>query len=209
MPHETPIEWADYASNAIFAVHKTTKKRGWFCIKVNGDCKFCYSEDLNMTPGPRGGTGLHFSEAELDKVDIVLSENELEAIRTLNRSGRIKSKNGLDRPTCFMLDMSDIGGNWVPKHYRDLIFDACESNTNIYWMFLTKRPEPCATACTNAGLGRNRLSTSGSVLAPAARTMSMRCCRHYSRPMRLAYSGAMNPYSVPSMRLDIYRGSAS
>lgn len=133
MPQKTNIEWTDYSSNPIYAVHKKTGKRGWFCEKISPGCGHCYACQLNRG---RFGNGLDFVPMNADKIDFVLNEKELFDIIRLN--DRLAKRN--ERAKLFPFDMTDLFLSHHPDEYIDKFFAVAALCPNIDFQVLTKRP---------------------------------------------------------------------
>lgn len=133
MPQKSPIEWTDYSSNPLFAVRKSDGKRGWHCEKPSPGCDGCYAEEINR----RFGTGLPFDRASRDQIEIVVSQTELEAVRSLDER---LGKRG-ERQRIFIHDMTDVFGQFVTDVQLDQLFDCYEGLKSLTVQILTKRPQ--------------------------------------------------------------------
>lgn len=125
MAQQTGIEWTDMSSNPIRAVRKSDGKRGHACVHASPGCLHCYSERWN---GWRG-TGLKFNAPALKQVDIILDYKEL------TRMCRIPAGK-----KCFVCDMTDLFGPFVPDKYIIEVFRAMSTNAGAVYQVLTKRP---------------------------------------------------------------------
>jgi protein gp37 len=136
MPGKTKIEWADYSSNPLRA-ENVDEKGGHACVKISEGCANCWASGFNK----RLGTGLAYTLPNLKKVDVFLSERELEAMRRFNPKPRAGFKNGRERAVVFPCDMTDLFGDWVRSEWIEQIFDAMRECARVDWFVLTKRPE--------------------------------------------------------------------
>lgn len=128
MPNLTKIEWTDYTSNGVTAVHKVTGKRGWFCDKPDkdGGCPHCYAEGINL----RWGNGLKFDKANRDLVEFVIRQNEQRDLLKLN-----EKKPG---SKVFIGDMFDLFQPSIPFQTVHELFDDYDKCSGLNLQFLTK-----------------------------------------------------------------------
>lgn len=138
MPAKTKIEWADYISNPIKAMHG--EKRGHACIKVSEGCAHCWASTFNV----RLGTGLPYTLANMQSsvVEMFLDETEMDRIRKFKPrlpKGQSTYKNGRSRPVAFPCDMTDLFGAWASVEWIDRIFQAMWMCQDVDWLVLTKR----------------------------------------------------------------------
>jgi hypothetical protein len=71
--NKTPIEWTDLTANPLRARNRRTGKRGHHCEKISQGCAHCYAAQWQ---GFRG-TGLDFTRANRDQVELLLDEKLL------------------------------------------------------------------------------------------------------------------------------------
>lgn len=149
MPIKTKIEWADYISNPLKAIHEagpypmngghTVTKRGHACVRISEGCAHCWASNFNI----RLGTGLGYTQPNMDKVQVFLDEAELKRMRTfvprMPKSGSFK--NGRERAVIFPCDMTDLFGEWVKEEWIDRIFFAMHITPHVDWFVLTKRTD--------------------------------------------------------------------
>lgn len=134
MPTKTKIEWADYVTNPVRAMLHDLKE-GYACVKISEGCAHCWASSMNV----RLGTGLGYTLSNLAKVNVYVSQKELEAIRTFRPKGPFK--NGRDRALVFACDMTDFFGEWMNDTDIGAVFNALVSREDVDFVILTKRPE--------------------------------------------------------------------
>ena len=126
--NKTAIEWTDYTSNPLRARNIETGKPGHFCEKVSPGCAHCYASTWNEK---RYGTGLAFLPANRDKVEFYLNLAELAEWQKPKYAGS----------RCFVVDMTDLFGEWISDEWLDLIFMAMAQSPHMTFQVLTKRAE--------------------------------------------------------------------
>lgn len=125
----TPIEWTDYSANPL-KYRFPDGRVGWACEKLSPGCKFCYAEKLSTRYGGRRRAG-EWNAATMATLTPFLDEAELRKMLT-HQPARGKR--------CFIGDMTDIFGEWVPDDLLDRLFsDVLERRTDVVWQILTKR----------------------------------------------------------------------
>jgi protein gp37 len=146
VPQKTGIEWTDYSSNPFRARDRATGKTGHHCEKCSPGCANCYSEVLDG----RFGIGRPYTQRETPNVEFYLAEKEIDAIIRHRKSGR-----------CFVGDMTDLFGPWVPDEMLDDLFAAFHLNIGpdrlrgpLEFQILTKRPERMAAYIGTPGRGQ-------------------------------------------------------
>jgi protein gp37 len=120
----TAIEWTDYPWNPVRARDRITGKPGWHCDHASDGCRNCYAETINNLRG----TGLAYTHQNLDRVEVFLSDEWLNA-RTPRRSSKI-----------FMCDITDLFADFVVDAWLDRIFAVVEAHPRHVFQVLTKRP---------------------------------------------------------------------
>lgn len=124
----SPIEWTHYTANPLRyrdpegnVVHA--------CIHKSTGCLHCYAETLS---GRWGRAGKKFTAENMKSLTPFLDENELKRMLTLKAaSGRM----------CFIGDMTDIFGEWVPFELLDKLFAVFALRPDVIWQVLTKRAD--------------------------------------------------------------------
>ena len=126
--NKTPIEWTDFTANPLRyrdpdgnVVHA--------CIHKSGGCLHCYAEAL----APRyGRKGLPFTAENMKRLTAFLDENELK---------RMLAYRPAAGKMCFVGDMTDIFGEWVPDELLDRLFAVFILRRDVTWQILTKRAD--------------------------------------------------------------------
>lgn len=131
MPNKTPIEYADYTSNPIYARHRETGKRGWFCVHASEGCRRCYAEALNK----RWGNGLAFIGSNSFNAVFGVSLKELDALAALD--ARLVKKG--EAAVVFVGDMLDIFYPGVSDALLDQVFGYLDALKALTVLVLTKR----------------------------------------------------------------------
>ena len=125
---KSPIEWTDFTANPIRyrdpdgnVVHA--------CIHKSGGCLHCYAEVL---AGRWGRAGKKFTAENMKRLTPFLDDKELHQMLTHKpASGK----------RCFVGDMTDIFGEWVPFELLDKLFAVFALRPDVTFQVLTKRPE--------------------------------------------------------------------
>lgn len=138
--HRTTIEWADYAVNPIRARNRATGRMGWACTRVSDGCSNCYAEAMNV----RCGTGLRFSAQSERLVEWVLDLGVLRHMLRF-RPKRPFKRVGVERPVCFVGDMTDLFHRRVPQKWLYMLWAVFAARQDVDWVILTKRPDRLAT----------------------------------------------------------------
>jgi protein gp37 len=124
MPNKTPIEWADYSSNPIYAVATATGKRGWHCVGMGTECAHCYAQALNR----RVGTGLPFTTEAGAQITWRLNTTELAAYQRLPAGAMV-----------FVADMIDLFQAGIPAADLRELGAALRAAPHVRFLVLTKR----------------------------------------------------------------------
>lgn len=124
----TNIEWTHFTSNPL----RYLDPEGHIihaCIHASEECIHCYSEAI----APRyGRSGRAFTAENMKRLTPFLDEKELHHILTYKpASGKM----------CFMFDMTDIFGEWVPNALIDRMFAVFALRPDVTFQVLTKRAE--------------------------------------------------------------------
>lgn len=126
--NRTPIEWTNFTANPLQyrdpdgnVVHA--------CIHKSAGCLHCYAESL----APRyGRKGRPFTAENMKRLTPFLNEKELHSMLTHKpAAGKM----------CFVGDMTDLFGEWVPFELLDQLFAVFALRPDVTWQILTKRPE--------------------------------------------------------------------
>jgi protein gp37 len=127
------IEWTDCTLNPIRARRKDSGKVGWHCEKVSPACTNCYASTLNQRNLPHCGTGLDYTRASRDQVEIFLDLDVLRQPLQWKKPRRI-----------FVCSMTDLFGDFVPD---DMIGEVWRLMANLQrhtYHVLTKRADRLA-----------------------------------------------------------------
>lgn len=121
------IEWTDFTANPL----KYRTKDGavvWACIHKSGGCINCYAEAL----AHRYRRGEAFTAPNMEGLTPFMDEKELRQMLTYKPAAGQR---------CFVGDMTDLFGEWVPFELLDRLFAVFAFRSDITWQVLTKRPE--------------------------------------------------------------------
>lgn len=127
---KTNISWTDESSNPIRFRRKDNGQMGWQCVKVNGRCKNCYAETMNLSKRISYGTKLPYTVQNMELVEPVLIEKELH---------RLETSKALSGKKVFIEDMSDLFGSFIPYSMLDRLFEVFEKRQDVTFQLLTKR----------------------------------------------------------------------
>lgn len=125
--NRTKIEWTDFTANPI-RYRDAYQRSVWACIKASEGCQHCYAESLARRYQAR-----EFTAKAMEGVTPFVDEKELKAMLSPTRLPA-GSK-------CFVGDMTDVFGEWVPFEYLDRLFAVFALRSDVVFQVLTKRPE--------------------------------------------------------------------
>lgn len=124
---KTSISWTHFSSNPL-KYRAADGKVVWGCVHASEGCRFCYSEAI-AHHYKKGGP---FTAEVMRGLTPFLDEKELHSMLTYKpASGKM----------CFVGDMTDIFGPWVPDELLDKLFAIFALRPDVTWQLLTKRPE--------------------------------------------------------------------
>ena len=135
----TAIEWTatvnpdgtttpGYSANPLKYRRKSDGKVVWACVKTSPGCSACYAEAIAL----RYDRGALFNAANMEELEPFLDEAELRKMLTYKpASGK----------RCFVGDMTDLFGPWVPDEILDRLFAVFACRRDVLWQVLTKRAE--------------------------------------------------------------------
>lgn len=125
--NKTGIEWTNFSANPL--KYRTVDGTVvWGCVHTSEGCRHCYSEAL----AHRYGRGGPFTAETMKGLTPFLDEKELRSMLTYKpASGKM----------CFVGDMTDLFGEWVPFELLDKLFAVFALRQDVTWQILTKRPE--------------------------------------------------------------------
>jgi protein gp37 len=124
---KTGIEWTDFTANPI-KYRDAAGNIVWGCVKTSPGCTHCYAEAL----ANRYGRGGPFKQSVMDGLTPFLDEKELHKMLTYKPASGAR---------CFIGDMTDIFGEWVPDEMLDRLFAVLAMRKDVTWQVLTKRAE--------------------------------------------------------------------
>jgi protein gp37 len=156
----TGIEWCDLSANPLKYRDKRTGEVVWGCVKKSPGCAHCYAEQLAKRYG-RGGA---FTKAEMEHLDPFLDEAELRKMLTAKTVGGV----AVSGSRCFVGDMTDVFGEWVPDALLDRLFAVFALRPDVTWQVLTKRADRMAAYLDKNWMSNGGWSRCGVVAA--------RCC---------------------------------
>lgn len=164
----TPIEWTDFSSNPL-QYRDASGRVVWACVKKSSGCANCYSEAI----AERFDRGGPFTNATMAKLTPFLDAKELSHILTA------KTVDGKEvaGSRCFLGDMTDVFGEWVPDAILDQLFAAIAMRRDLTFQILTKRPDRMAAYFTTTNRRRliaEQVMPLSNMLATAARSHTAR-----------------------------------
>ena len=125
--NKTSIQWTDFSANPL-QYRDADGNAVWACIHKSTGCIHCYAEAL----AKRYGRGKPFTAPNIEGLTPFLNEKELHHMLTYKpASGK----------RCFVGDMTDIFGEWVPFELLDKLFAVFALRPDVTFQILTKRPE--------------------------------------------------------------------
>jgi protein gp37 len=108
----------------------------WACVKKSSGCANCYAEAIALR-FERGGP---FTRATMEGLTPFLDEKELRHILT----AKTIDKRPVAGSRCFLGDMTDVFGEWVPDALLDRLFAAIALRPDVTFQVLTKRADRMA-----------------------------------------------------------------
>lgn len=127
----TSIEWCDFSANPL-KYRDASGRVVWACVHASPGCQHCYAETL----AKRYSKGGPFNVPTTAKVAPFLDELELRRMLTYKpASGR----------RCFVGDMTDLFGEWVPDLLIAGLWEVFERRSDVTWQVLTKRAQRLAS----------------------------------------------------------------
>lgn len=138
--NKTSIEWTHYSASPIRYRDLATGKDVWACVKCSPGCSNCYAEAIGL----RFRRALPFTVQNIRKVEPYFCEK---TARELLRSKRMSGKR------CFIGDMTDVFGPWVPFDLIDKMFAVFALRPDVTFQVLTKRPERMAEYASHFARG--------------------------------------------------------
>jgi len=124
----SPIEWTDYTSNPL-RYRDPDGNIVHACIHKSGGCLHCYAEVMSKRWGRKG---LPFTAENMKPLTPFLDEKELHHMLTYKPAAGKR---------CFVGDMTDIFGEWVPDELLWELFSVFALRSDVTWQVLTKRAD--------------------------------------------------------------------
>jgi protein gp37 len=129
--NKTDIEWTDLSANPLKYRRKSDGKTVWACVKTSPGCKACYAEAIAL----RFDRGRLFNAKNMEELEPFLDEAELRKMLTAKTVGGVPVAGSC----CFVGDMTDLLGEWVPDDFLDALFAVLAVRSDVTWQVLTKR----------------------------------------------------------------------
>src|SRR5262249_34461457 len=98
---------------------------------ISPGCAHCYSEALAL----RYDRGKLFNAANMEELEPFLDDDELRKMLTAKTVGGRQVSGS----RCFVGDMTDLFGEWVPDQLLDKLFAVFALRRDVTWQVLTKR----------------------------------------------------------------------
>jgi protein gp37 len=139
----TSIEWTTFSANPL-KYRDASGKKVWGCVHHSPGCVNCYAESL----AKRYGNGGPFNAQTMRGLTPFLDDDELHKMLTAKE---IKN-TPVSGSKCFVGDMTDIFGEWVPDALLDRLFAAFALRSDVTWQVLTKRADRMFRYFTTRGV---------------------------------------------------------
>lgn len=153
--NRTGIEWTDFSANPL-KYQDAEGRTVWGCVHVSEGCRNCYSEAL----AKRYARGGPFTATTMARLEPFLDGFEL---RHMVTAKRVAGKD-VAGSRCFVGDMTDVFGEWVPDELLDKLFAAFALRPDVTFQVLTKRAERM-TGYLSAPGRRSEIAEAASILA--------------------------------------------
>jgi len=131
--NRSAIGWTDLTSNPI-RYRDPAGHVVWGCERTSPGCAHCYAAALAKRYGRGAGA---FTAEEMATYTPFLDEKEVHRILTAT----VVSGQRVSGSRCFIGDMTDIFGEWVPDELLDRLFTAMALRMDVTFQVLTKRPD--------------------------------------------------------------------
>jgi protein gp37 len=125
--NKTSIEWTDFSANPL-KLRDLSGRVVWGCVHASPGCVNCYAETLAR----RYRRGEAFTAQNMNGLTPFLSEDELRRMLTYKPAAGKR---------CFVGDMTDVFGEWVPDALLDQMFAVFAIRSDVAWQVLTKRSD--------------------------------------------------------------------
>jgi protein gp37 len=131
--NRTSIEWTTFTANPL-KYRDASGRVVWACVHASDGCRHCYSEAL----AHRYRRGEAFTAQAMKGLTPFLDDAELKHMAKAARIGGLPVAGS----RCFVGDMTDIFGDWVPDELLNRLFsEVLERRADVTWQLLTKRAE--------------------------------------------------------------------
>lgn len=131
----TDIEWTDLSANPL-KYRRPDGSTAWACVKVSPGCANCYSEAI----GKRYNRAHKFNTTQMKDLTPFMDPKELREMLTRQTCQGLQ----VDGSRCFVGDMTDLFGPWVPFELLDQLFAVMALRSQVTFQILTKRMERAA-----------------------------------------------------------------
>lgn len=131
----TAIGWTDLSANPL-KYRRPDGKVVWACVKCSPECANCYAESVGL----RWRRAETFNAPNMRGLQPFMDPDELREIIRRKRCGGLQ----VDGARCFVGDMTDLFGDWVPFGLLDHLFAAMALRPQVTFQLLTKRPDRMA-----------------------------------------------------------------
>lgn len=128
----TSIEWTTFSANPL-KYRNAAGEKVWGCVHHSPGCINCYSETL----AKRYWRGGPFNAQTMQGLTPFLDDAELHKMLTAKTIKGVPVSGS----RCFVGDMTDIFGEWVPDALLDRLFAAFALRADVTWQILTKRAD--------------------------------------------------------------------
>lgn len=129
--NKTAIQWTNFSANPLKYRRKCDGKTVRECVKTSPGCAHCYAESIGL----RWKAGKLFTAANMEEVEPFVDDAELRHMVNAQKVGGRKVAGSM----CFVDDMTDLFGDWVPDELIDRQFAAFALRGDVTWQVLTKR----------------------------------------------------------------------
>lgn len=123
--NKTSIEWTDFTSNPL-KYRNAAGKVVWGCVHASPGCQHCYAETLAKRYDRGGPFNVPITNSLIPFLDHV------EVRRMLTYKPAAGKR-------CFVGDMTDVFGEWVPDRLLDELFVRMAQRPDVTFQLLTKR----------------------------------------------------------------------
>ena len=131
--NRTSIEWTNLTVNPLKYRRINDNKMVWACVKTSPGCGHCYAETIAL----RFDRGRLFNARNMEELRPFLDEDELRKMLTAKTVQGVPVSGS----RCFVGDMTDLFGEWVPDKLLDRLFAVFALRPDVTWQVLSKRPE--------------------------------------------------------------------